>query len=1182
MEEFRMDVTSQEGRVPLVDADYQNMPEYQAPRRQSAAGGATRNTRGSAAVGGMVRKSNAAEYMAQKTAAAGERRTSAAIQRNTQAALDAAPVNRITARQEIAPTDRQSMARRTTQGGDDMTGLTTAQFEALLAEHGPNEVAEKEVSITGMFFKQFTGVMPVCMAVCVVICAIAVDLIDLILIMALLATNGVVGFREEYHAYCELQALIDSDIKTCRVKRDGRIYTQTVDTPEGPKEIGLEIKLLVPGDIVSIKIGDVIPADCMVLEGDVKMDTKAVTGEPVPWKVPRPTPEEAGKYAKDEKGKELWAGCPIVQGECHAVVIRTGAKTITGEINQALAEKSVARKSDFELKILLVVKSIIIVAFVIGVVMFLVVLLKFQLPYEFALKAWVAILMGSIPIALPLVLLVVMASGTVTMAGEKALVSDQAALADIASMTCLNSDKTGTLTTAVMDIDFHRIHAEEGFTQLEVLEFGVVASNRANADDAIDGAIVRKWDEQNGGTEKGEAAISNKWKVNSNKGFNNASKRTECQVTKNGSQKIMIIKGLPPKLLKNDETPSAEDEDNSHTRYQCKNYAQIKDRILQQIIDFEDAGLKTIGVAVQQDGGEVAYAGILPMVDPPRRDAAMCVKMIREAGVEVKMVTGDAVNIAKTTAGDIGIGTNILPNSAFTDHSGAALHQLVLESNGFAQVMPKDKETVVLEEKQEGWIVGFCGDGANDALALNVAHVGIAVADAMEAAIKASAIQLLDPGLQCIFTAIVESRKIFRRIKAYVVFRVAATIQMIAVLSVLTFASGCNIDLIYVILLALFNDLSLIMIGSDNQKASKLPDRPNVYKILAQACTFGTFQLLMSLIFFYVFNDPSANILEAVDDSFHINPVTWYNYANSQGGIGDNKDKYPQNGISDKVNSYQVCMQTICPTYQCKTKKMMMTGDYITEGDVCGNDPLTTSGSGTSLTYTSSGSARCTDPQVFTTGSSCYDCFTTGNNCGQCTWMQSAGYTTTINQAGYVDKVNIHKTGGFCPTRKGTYDQKLNYPQWQECCVEYASLQHPGVPYPGSHEDACTEITTINMFIQILVASEFMIFPVRALGWIWTSSKPANAVMFPVFGTVAVLSILAAIGYPENAGPLGPIFVQASGWTNWIITIAWSLLATLLLDVIKFSWVTVIDGSTEEIEYERVAHRMEAEGLAIP
>jgi len=172
--------------------------------------------------------------------------------------------------------------------------------------------------------------------------------------------------------------------------------------------------------------------------------------------------------------------------------------------------------------------------------------------------------------------------------------------------------------------------------------------------------------------------------------------------------------------------------------------------------------------------------------------------------------------------------------------------------------------------------------------------------------------------------------------------------------------------------------------------------------------------------------------------------------------------------------------------------------------------------------------------------------------------------------------------GGFCPDKKGTWSHNLQYPHWQECCVEYASLQHPGVPYPGSHEDVCTEITTINMFIQILISSELMIFPVRALGWIWTSSKPANAVIIPVIATCIVLSILACIGYPQNAGPLGPIFVQASGWTNWIICISWSVLATLLLDIIKFTWVTVVDGSTEEIEFERVAQRMEAEGLAIP
>merc|ERR1711924_510498 len=163
-----------------------------------------------------------------------------------------------------------------------------------------------------------------------------------------------------------------------------------------------------------------------------------------------------------------------------------------------------------------------------------------------------------------------------------------------------------------------------------------------------------------------------------------------------------------------------------------------------------------------------------------------------------------------------------------------------------------------------------------------------------------------------------------------------------------------------------------------------------------------------------------------------------------------------------------------------------------------------------------------------------------------------------------------------------TYVKKdyLQLPDWEECCVQYAGLQHPGKPYTGSPEDACTEITTINMFIQILISSELMIFPVRALGWIWTSSKPANSVLIPVISTCVILSILAAVGEPSNAGPLGPIFVQAAWWTNWIICIAWGVAATLLLDIIKFSWVTLVDGSTEEIDFERVADRMAAEGVS--
>jgi len=1082
------------------------------------------------------------------------RPSSAAIRRTTQAALDASVVNQITNRQTITPEEATAP--------QEHTGLTHLEAERLLVQWGPNAVIDQEVSIPWMFFKQFTKVMPICMAICVVFCAFIVDLIDCILIVILLLTNGVVGFKEEYEAYCELQSLIDSKPKTCRCIREGKVVETTFETDEGPKTTGMLVDLLVPGDIVSIKIGDMIPADCVILHGSIKMDTKAVTGEPDPWKVPRPTPAEAGKYAENEKGQELWGTCPVMQGECKARVIRTGANSIVGEVSAELAKKQVGGKSDFEKKILLLIKLIISIAFCIGVVMFLVVWLVYQLPYDIALRTWVAVLMGSIPIALPLVLLVVMSMGVTTMAREKAVVSDSAALSDIASMTCLNSDKTGTLTTAIMDIDFERIHAEPGFTKMDILEFAVVCSNRTIKDDAIDGAIIRKFDAKHGSEAAGDKAISDKWNIVRTQGFNNAAKRTECIAVCNGNAEMLIVKGLPPKVLKNDETPSAEDEDNSHTRFECKGYAENKDRIIGLVHGFEDAGLKTIGVSIKR-GDEVEFAGILPMMDPARPDAAMCVKMLVDAGIEVKMVTGDAVNIAKTTAGDIGIGTNILPSSAFSEQSGAQLHKCVLESNGFAEVMPRNKETVVVEEQAEGWIVGFCGDGANDALALNAAHVGIAVADAMEAAIKASAIQLLDPGLQCIFTAVVESRKIFRRIKAYVVFRVAATIQMIMTLSVLTFVSGCNIDLIYVVLLALFNDLSMIMIGQDNQRASKLPDRPNVWKILAQASCFGVFQLIMTLIFFYIFNSPGANIMKNVKDSYHVEPVTWFNYLMSKKGFGDSTQLYPQSDASDRVNKYQTCMQTICPQYRCGSSKLDRIG-WLVKDKHCDETTATNYKCSFSQVWTPACEALYTDG-IQKTGTTC----TRGE-----TWAKAQSGKLTTKQ--YKSEAQIHKMGGFCPD---TLYTPTSLPAWQECCIQYADLQHPGKANFGSPDNYCTEITTVHMFIQLLISSELMIFPVRTLSWMWTS-KPAWSVTIPVCVTCIVLSTLAAAGIPSNAGPLGIIFAQAAGWSNLGICVAWGVCATFCLDAIKYAWVSIIDGSVEEIQYERVHDRMEAEGLS--
>jgi H+-transporting ATPase len=1060
----------------------------------------------------------------------------------------------------ITQHDADMLNRATTTAGNPMAGLTSQEAARRLEEYGKNEVEEAEVSIVAMFFKQFYGMMPFCIAVCFILAIIAADYIDTLFIGSLLFINAIVGFREEYEAYTALQELRDTDIKTCRVKRDGRIYTELAPTGE---TIGLPVEMLVPGDVISIKIGDVIPADCKIVEGEIKMDTKAITGEPLPWRVPRPTkaePPNPGSnikpdgYAKDEKGSELWGGCPVTQGECHAEVIRTGANTIIGEVTAILNSKEVGRKSDFEMKILLSVKIIISFALVISILMALVQTLVRDLNYQIGLKALVALLIGSVPVALPLVLLVTMAMGSVIMSNEKALVSDLAALQDIASMTCLNSDKTGTLTTAIMDIIIPSIHAEPGFNSDEILEMAAVCSNRANADDAIDGAIIRAFDKTQGGSENGERHIAANWTVVSTKGFNNAAKRVECTATnKKTGQTVMIVKGLITKILKNNSqslADIAEDEDNSHTRFECKDYANVKDRIEEIDLNLATDGYKTIGLGIRKSPeSPVEFIGIVPMLDPPRDDAPLCIQMIREAGVNVKMVTGDHQNIAKTTAGILGLGTNILPNTAFAETSGAMLNDMVLKADGFAQVMPKDKERVVVEEQAAGWIVGFCGDGMNDALALNQAQVGIAVADAMDAAITASAIQLLDPGLQCIYTAIVESRKIFRRVKAYVTYRFAATIQVIVFLSVVLFVSGCQIDLIYIVILALLNDLTMLPLSNDKQKASIVPDNPVVSKLLLQSFTFGIIQASLSVTWFYVAN---GNFLDTQTDSHHLQPVTWFNYLNSKGG--------EDGAFMNKL--YHTCEAALCPGYSCKTKADGAELLPKCSMNLANSLPVKNTGTGYADGAAADDQPYCwpefqhtsSDPQIPLSGL---------NNNGPADFQTA--YST------FTDEFP-------CPKTRGSYEH-ASLPVWQECCVEYSGLKHPGQPHYGTVDSVCTEIATSSVFVQILVASELMIFPVRALGWMWTN-QASTSLYISIVLSIIVFSILPALGVPKDFGPLGDIFAQKLGFKNTAIAWAFSFGATLLIDIVKFWWVTTVDGTTEEIVHERVADRFATEKAA--
>jgi H+-transporting ATPase len=293
-------------------------------------------------------------------------------------------------------------------------------------------------------------------------------------------------------------------------------------------------------------------------------------------------------------------------------------------------------------------------------------------------------------------------------------------------------------------------------------------------------------------------------------------------------------------------------EDDALDQWKVENYKEMSPEVSRADIDFSKAGYKTLGVAVKFNDEPWRFVGILPMLDPPRHDTAQTIKNIQAAGIKVKMITGDHLNIAKETARLIGLGQDIHAG-AETREAGDRKNQLIWEADGFAQVLPKDKREVVIVLREHFKIVvGMTGDGVNDAPALSAAQCGIAVDDATDAAKNAAAIILTSPGLSAIYSAVVESRRIFRKLKSYVTYRIAASVQIVVVLTLLIYISNCPITSLYIVILALFNDLTMLPIAYDAQNASAAPENPDVKKILIMSMIFGAMEAGFTLLFAYV------------------------------------------------------------------------------------------------------------------------------------------------------------------------------------------------------------------------------------------------------------------------------------------------------------------------------------------
>jgi len=731
----------------------------------------------------------------------------------------------------------------------NITGLTSAEAAKRTAIYGKNEIPEVKESLWWMYCKQFTGTMPMMIEIAALLSFLIKSWPDFIIIVLLLFTNGTLGFVEEKNAQASVDALKSGLMRELPVLRDGK------PTP-------MPVTDVVPGDILFLRGGNVIPADCYFCEGDeLQIDQAALTGESLPVQVPREDGEGEPGDGKCTEGKLMYSGAIIKQGECHCVVWKTGVHTMMGEAATAIQEAGGKAEGLFESKIIQAARVLILITLIVVVSLFYYNYVVVGKDIAQVLESSLSLVIASVPVALPMVMKVTLSIGAKEMADHGGIVTHLTALEEIASMKVLCSDKTGTLTTAQMTVYYEKAECYSGYTPEQAMEFAAVASNPSNKDDPIDTAVYKAFTRMVKAPNPDEAAKKIKARFVQDKyvGFNPIVKRTVAFVTdKTTGRKLQVAKGIVSKVMKTGE--------DGGICWTIEDFDTVSKEVQKADERFGRSGFKTIAIAVGDVAtGKVYYAGTLPIMDPPRADTAETITNIRESGVAVKMITGDHLNIARELARQINLGFDILPNSELQRHT-AGRDDLILGADGFAQVMPIDKLEVVATLQSKDMVVGMTGDGVNDAPALAKAQIGIAVEGATDAAQSAADIVLTRPGLSPIHEAIMISRRIFKRLKSYVIYRICITVQVVFFLTAIAFLFKATFKPLYIILLALLHDLQIVTIAYDHQIAGRVPETPTVMGLLLVSYTMGILMAIQTTMMY-------AHGHFWFDEAFHCMPT---------------------------------------------------------------------------------------------------------------------------------------------------------------------------------------------------------------------------------------------------------------------------------------------------------------------
>ncbi len=671
------------------------------------------------------------------------------------------------------------------------TGLSDEEARARLEREGPNEVPERAPHPLALLARKFWGLSAWMLELIAGLSFALHKLADFWIALGLLVANALLGFFQEQRASAAVAALRKKLQVTARVLRDGS--WRLVPARE-----------LVAGDLLRARAGDFVPADGLVLEGELRVDQSALTGES----------QEVSKAA----GAQLYAGAVVHRGEATARVTATGARTYFGRTTQ-LIESARPKLHVEEVTNRLVRWLFLIVGGLVGVTLAVALLHGARLVELLPLS--LVLLMSAVPVALPVMFTVSTAVGSMELGRRGVLVTHLAAVEDAATMDVLCVDKTGTLTLNRLSV--RGLFPRPGFTEEEVLRAAALASNEADQD-PIDLGVLRAAGER--------GLLDPEAKRLTFTPFSPESRRTEAEVEV-GGQKVRVVKGALRRVAELAGLDPAA-------------LAGLEARADEEA----RKGMRVLAVARAEGGGPLALLGLAFLYDAPRPDSRQLIDRLRSLGIGIKMLTGDGLPVARELARELGLGEIALATDlrAAGQRGGPGAGELAFRADGFAEVFPEDKLLVVKSLQASGHVVGMTGDGVNDAPALRQAEVGIAVASGTDVAKGSASAVLTSEGLANIVDLVTTGRATYQRVLTWVINKVSRTILKAGFVVAAFLVTGkFVISALGMVLLVFMTDFAKIALATDRVRSSQQPESWKIGPLVKVAAVLGVVMLAEAL-----------------------------------------------------------------------------------------------------------------------------------------------------------------------------------------------------------------------------------------------------------------------------------------------------------------------------------------------